>query len=243
MEIYLKAAEWIVRYSEFYHKDAADWTLQVLDDGLLRASQAAQGDFPWQWQSVDSKTSDRWGRMAFDRSGQLWVTSRWSEGIAVRSTSGRWSRLTNGLPNLDNQAITRDAQGNMWVGFNAGVGISKWNGSTWQNMPVPSTSPYRVELSADERAALMALIRPTGQARMLLPARIVLAAADGEGRSGVALNFVVDEPLETVERRLRAAGFPPEGTIVDQEWGRSLLVPAPDGTVVQVDEQDRELYT
>src|SRR5438876_5704159 len=49
------------------------------------------------------------------------------------------------------------------------------------------------------------------------------AAADGEGRSGVALNFVVDEPLETVERRLRAAGFPPEGTIVDQEWGRSLL--------------------
>ena len=30
---------------------------------------------------------------------------------------------------------------------------------------------------------------------------------------------------------------------VDQEWGRSLLVPAPDGTVVQVDEQDRELYT
>jgi len=69
------------------------------------------------------------------------------------------------------------------------------------------------------------------------------AAADGEGRSGVALNFVVDEPLETVERRLRAAGFPPEGTIVDQEWGRSLLVPAPDGTVVQVDEQDRELYT
>jgi catechol 2,3-dioxygenase-like lactoylglutathione lyase family enzyme len=69
------------------------------------------------------------------------------------------------------------------------------------------------------------------------------AAADGEGRSGVALNFVVDEPLETVERRLRAAGFAPEGTIVDQEWGRSLLVPAPDGTVVQVDEQDHELYT
>ena len=69
------------------------------------------------------------------------------------------------------------------------------------------------------------------------------AAADGEGRSGVALNFVVDEPLETVERRLRAAGFPPEGTIVDQEWGRSLLVQAPDGPVVQVDEHDRELYT
>jgi catechol 2,3-dioxygenase-like lactoylglutathione lyase family enzyme len=68
-------------------------------------------------------------------------------------------------------------------------------------------------------------------------------AADGQGREGLALNFVADEPLEAVERRLRAAGFPPEGTIVDQEWGRSLLVRAPDGTVVQIDEQDRELYT
>ena len=68
-------------------------------------------------------------------------------------------------------------------------------------------------------------------------------AADGAGRAGVALNFVADEPLETVEQRLRDAGFPPEGTIVDQEWGRSLLVPAPDGTVIQIDEQDRELYT
>ncbi len=68
-------------------------------------------------------------------------------------------------------------------------------------------------------------------------------AADGAGRTGVSLNFVADEPLEDVERRLRAAGFPPEGTIVDQKWGRSLFVPAPDGTVVQVDEQNRELYT
>lgn len=68
-------------------------------------------------------------------------------------------------------------------------------------------------------------------------------AADGNGRAGVALNFVADEPLEEVERRLRAAGFPPDGTIVDQEWGRSLLVAAPDGTVIQIDEQDSELYT
>lgn len=68
-------------------------------------------------------------------------------------------------------------------------------------------------------------------------------AADGHGRSGVALNFVADEPLEVVQRRLREAGFPPEGTIIDQEWGRSLLVAAPDGMLVQIDEQDRELYT
>jgi catechol 2,3-dioxygenase-like lactoylglutathione lyase family enzyme len=68
-------------------------------------------------------------------------------------------------------------------------------------------------------------------------------AADGQGRTGVALNFVAEEPLEAIEQRLRDAGFPPDGTIVDQEWGRSLLVPAPDGTLIQIDEQDRELYT
>lgn len=68
-------------------------------------------------------------------------------------------------------------------------------------------------------------------------------AADGEGREGLALNFIADEPLEAVEQRLRTAGFEPEGTIVDHEWGRALQVLAPDGTVVQIDERDRELYT
>jgi catechol 2,3-dioxygenase-like lactoylglutathione lyase family enzyme len=68
-------------------------------------------------------------------------------------------------------------------------------------------------------------------------------AADGEGRHGLALNFISEEPLEVVEERLRAAGFPPEGTVVDEEWGRSLRVRAPDGTPVQIDERDRELFT
>jgi catechol 2,3-dioxygenase-like lactoylglutathione lyase family enzyme len=69
------------------------------------------------------------------------------------------------------------------------------------------------------------------------------SAADGEGRDGFALNFVADERLEVVAQRLREAGIPSEGDVVDQEWGRSLFVRAPDGTVVQIDEQDRELYT
>jgi hypothetical protein len=69
------------------------------------------------------------------------------------------------------------------------------------------------------------------------------SAADGEGRDGFAVNLVSDEPLEAVERRLREAGFPPTGRIVDQKWGRSLFVSAPDGTVLQIDEQDQELYT
>jgi catechol 2,3-dioxygenase-like lactoylglutathione lyase family enzyme len=68
-------------------------------------------------------------------------------------------------------------------------------------------------------------------------------ADDGHGRTGIQLNFVADEPLEDVERRLCDAGFPPTGAIVDQEWGRQLSVAGPGGLVVQVDERDRELYT
>ena len=69
------------------------------------------------------------------------------------------------------------------------------------------------------------------------------SAADGEGRTGVLFSFVAEEPLETVARRLREAGFAPEGDAVDQEWGRSLFVHAPDGTMVQIDESEPELYT
>lgn len=73
-------------------------------------------------------------------------------------------------------------------------------------MPVPATSPYRVELTADERAALVALIRPTGQARMLLRARIVLAAADGASNAGIARDVGVCEDTVRKWRRRYAAG-------------------------------------
>jgi predicted esterase len=45
--IYHKAAEWIVRHNEFYQPDAGRWTLEALDRGQLRASQAAHGESPW----------------------------------------------------------------------------------------------------------------------------------------------------------------------------------------------------
>jgi predicted esterase len=47
VEIYHKAATWVVRHNEFYDADAGTWTLNALDRGLLRASQAAQGESPW----------------------------------------------------------------------------------------------------------------------------------------------------------------------------------------------------
>src|SRR5437870_2154651 len=39
VEIYLRAAENIVRYQEFYHKNSGQWTLDMLDAGIKRAEQ------------------------------------------------------------------------------------------------------------------------------------------------------------------------------------------------------------
>lgn len=47
VEIYLKASEWILRYNEFWHADAAKWTLSVLDHGLKRTDEAKAGKTPW----------------------------------------------------------------------------------------------------------------------------------------------------------------------------------------------------
>jgi hypothetical protein len=45
--IFLKAAEYIVKFDEWYHKDSGKWTLTVLDRGLERAKQAETGQTPW----------------------------------------------------------------------------------------------------------------------------------------------------------------------------------------------------
>jgi transposase len=68
----------------------------------------------------------------------------------------------------------------------------------------PAT-PHQIELTTDERAALMVLIRPTGQARMLFRARIVLAAAGGASNAGIAGDLAVCQ--DTVRKwRRRYAG-------------------------------------
>jgi hypothetical protein len=48
LEVYHRAAAMVVRLDEFTSKDTTAWVLDALDRGLLRASQAAQGEAPWQ---------------------------------------------------------------------------------------------------------------------------------------------------------------------------------------------------
>jgi len=47
VEIYQKAAAWVLRHEEFYQPEAGAWTLEALDRGLLRARQVGEGSAPW----------------------------------------------------------------------------------------------------------------------------------------------------------------------------------------------------
>jgi hypothetical protein len=47
VEIYLQAAQAAVKHREFYGKASGEWTLAVLDRGMLRANFLASGDTPW----------------------------------------------------------------------------------------------------------------------------------------------------------------------------------------------------
>jgi catechol 2,3-dioxygenase-like lactoylglutathione lyase family enzyme len=69
---------------------------------------------------------------------------------------------------------------------------------------------------------------------------LALHKAPGAGECELA--FEADEPLEAVAARLTAAGYGPE-PILDEAYGRSLRVTDPDGVPVQVNENDRTLYT
>lgn len=47
VEVYYQAATKIVELDEFFQAESADWTLDSLDRGLVRAKFMAQGEFPW----------------------------------------------------------------------------------------------------------------------------------------------------------------------------------------------------
>jgi len=80
--------------------------------------------------------AERWGRMALDAAGSLWVVNRWNRGLAVRR-NGEWRRLTtkDGAPGNSPCAVTCDAAGAVWVAFNSG--IHKLSGEKWTRLDLP----------------------------------------------------------------------------------------------------------
>jgi catechol 2,3-dioxygenase-like lactoylglutathione lyase family enzyme len=71
---------------------------------------------------------------------------------------------------------------------------------------------------------------------------LAIHKASGAEVGTCELAFEADEPLADVVNRLRQAGFEPE-PIVDENFGQSMRVRDPDGVWVQVNANDRDLYT
>lgn len=84
--------------------------------------------------------------------------------------------------------------------------------------------------------------RPGTWVELAAPGGMLAIHYDANQTGRCELAFETDEPLEVVVSRLVAAGFTP-GPILDENFGRSLRVPDPDGVPVQINEHDRSLYT
>ena len=89
---------------------------------------------------------------------------------------------------------------------------------------------------------LGAATRPGSWVELPAAAGILALHRSAEDAGDCELAFEADEPLEAVVARLADAGFPAE-PIVDESFGRSFRVRDPDGVYVQVNDNDRALYT
>lgn len=107
---------------------------------------------------------------------------------------------------------------------------------------------YCVDIGASTRfyralgLELGAATRPGSWVELPAAAGILALHRTSEHGGECELAFEADEPLEAVAARLAEAGFPAD-PIVDESYGRSLRVRDPDGVYVQVNENDRTLYT
>jgi len=90
-----------------------------------------------------------------------------------------------------------------------------------------SRSDNWVELAGE--GGLLALHRSTGENRPT------------NGR--VELSLATTEPLERVREALVNADITSAGSVMDEAFGRSLVVTDPDGLEIQINEHDHELYT
>jgi predicted enzyme related to lactoylglutathione lyase len=61
-------------------------------------------------------------------------------------------------------------------------------------------------------------------------------------RGGIQLSLIAHERLELLLERLDVAGFPTTHPILDESFGRSVQLEAPEGLLIQVDELEIDLY-
>jgi hypothetical protein len=93
VEVYAKAAEWIVRHGEWFAKDSPRQTLAVLESGLERAKAAAQGKTLWR--DIRGKPVVRGFRSRIDGSVQPFAVTL-PEGFGEVDRKWRWDVVLHG---------------------------------------------------------------------------------------------------------------------------------------------------
>ncbi|HVU66632.1 MAG TPA: hypothetical protein VHD63_05870, partial [Ktedonobacteraceae bacterium] len=61
-------------------------------------------------------------------------------------------------------------------------------------------------------------------------------------KGGLQLSLITHERLESLLERLKVAGFPTTHPILDESFGRSVQLEAPEGLLIQVNELEIDLY-
>jgi hypothetical protein len=84
-----------------------------------------------------NRSTERWGRMAFDKEGSLWAVNRWGAGIGLYR-DGKWQRLTkaDGLPGNSFVTVACDAAGTIWLGGD--YGLHRKVGGKWEKVTLPA---------------------------------------------------------------------------------------------------------
>ncbi len=68
------------------------------------------------------------------------------------------------------------------------------------------------------------------------------AVPSSKERGGIQFSLIVHEKLENLLEHLSAAGFATSHPIIDESFGRSVQLAAPEGLLIQVDELEIDLY-
>ncbi len=139
VEIYLRGAENIVRFKEFFNKDSVKWTLAELDVGIDRAKQLAQGKTPWT--TLEKRNVLRAYRSAIDGTAQPYGVTypleygkdpkrKWRVDIVLHGRNGTLTEISFLHSHNGTRKVPADQD---WIQidiFGRGNNAYRWSGET-----------------------------------------------------------------------------------------------------------------
>ena len=139
VEIYLRGAENIVRFKEFFNKDSGKWTLDTLEAGMQRADQLAKGGRSWT--TLEKRNVLRAYRSVIDGTAQPYAVTypleygkdpkrKWRVDIVLHGRVATWTEISFANTHNGNKQVDPDQD---WVQidiYGRGNNAYRWAGET-----------------------------------------------------------------------------------------------------------------